>query len=413
MKFLNLILLLIFSHISMLFGEEIRMLYMAQAGYQPSAIIVCAVSFEELTGIKVNLSFVEYEDQYNLIIASSGEDRALYDIILVDLIWTADFAEKNIIDPVPDYLVGEVKKGIIPEIYTAFIYKDNLWAVPFLANFQLFYTNMDLLHRAGFHDPPSSLEEVVNIASVAKAKGVIKYPLFDSLRKQEALVCEYVWLAGAFGSSLVDKTGKIRLTTEPNLKALGFLIDLLNNGLMNPYSLNSEEVFAAEVFLSGDCLFTTNWTFLTGLIKESLLPISTSGKASLIPVSMQTLSGAKNTSTISGYQGLSVTSNSSHKRSAWEVINYLSSPEFQEMHLDEMSVWKEVWLAEATRIKDPDIDLKKKQIIGVYNRPIHPQYRKISSSLQTWLHQALLGKVTAAEALHNVQIEIDQLIGPD
>ncbi len=149
------------------------------------------------------------------------------------------------------------------------------------------------------------------------------------------------------------------------------------------------------------------------MIKESPLPISTSGKASLIPVSMQTLSGAKNTSTISGYQGLSVTSNSSHKRSAWEVINYLSSPEFQEMHLDEMSVWKEVWLAEATRIKDPDIDLKKKQIIGVYNRPIHPQYRKISSSLQTWLHQALLGKVTAAEALHNAQIEIDQLIGPD
>jgi len=70
----------------MLFGEEISMLYMAQAGYQPSDIIVRAVSFEELTGIKVNLSFVEYEDQYNLIIASSGEDRALYDIILVDLI---------------------------------------------------------------------------------------------------------------------------------------------------------------------------------------------------------------------------------------------------------------------------------------------------------------------------------------
>ena len=413
MKFLNLILLLIFSHVSMLFGEEIRMLYMAQAGYQPSDIIARAVSFEELTGIKVNLSFVEYEDQYNLIIASSGEDRALYDIILVDLIWTADFAEKNIIDPVPDYLVGEVRKGIIPEIYTAFIYRDNLWAVPFLANFQLFYTNMDLLHRAGFHDPPSSLEEVVNMASTAKMKGVIKYPFFDSLRKQEALVCEYVWLAGAFGGSLVDKTGKIRLTTEPNLKALGFLIDLLNKGIMNPYSLNSEEVFASEVFLSGDCLFTTNWTFLTGLIKESPLPISTSGKASLIPVSMQTLPGIKDTSTISGYQGLSVTSNSVQKRNAWEFISYLSSPEFQKMHLDEMSVWKEVWLAEATRIKDPDIDLKKKQIIGVYNRPIHPQYRKISSSLQTWLHQALLGKVTATEALHNAQTEIDQLIGLD
>lgn len=33
----------------MLFSEEIRMLYMAQAGYQPSNIIARAVSFEELT----------------------------------------------------------------------------------------------------------------------------------------------------------------------------------------------------------------------------------------------------------------------------------------------------------------------------------------------------------------------------
>jgi len=101
-----------------------------------------------------------------------------------------------------------VRKGIIPEIYTAFIYRDNLWAMPFLANFQLFYTNMALLHRAGFHDPPSSLEEVVNMASAAKTKGVVKYPLFDSLRKQEALVCEYVWFTGAFGGETFDENGK-------------------------------------------------------------------------------------------------------------------------------------------------------------------------------------------------------------
>jgi len=39
------------------------MLYMAQAGYQPSDILQQARSFEEKTGIAVNLSFFEYEDQ--------------------------------------------------------------------------------------------------------------------------------------------------------------------------------------------------------------------------------------------------------------------------------------------------------------------------------------------------------------
>ncbi len=322
----------------------------------------------------------------------------------MDLIWTADFAEQKIIEPIPSYLETEIKEGIIPEIYQAFEYSDKIWAVPFLANFQLFYTNMDLLNRAGFDQPPTSLEEVVDMALSVKERGLIKYPLFDSLRKQEALVCEYVWLVGAFGGDLVDSEGNINLLSAPNLKALEFLVGLLDLGLMNPYSLHSEEVFASEVFLWGDCLFTTNWTFLTGLIKESELPISKTGKASLIP-------GQKNiTSTVSGFQGLSVTRNSSSKTTAWEFIRYLSSPEFQKMHLDEMSVWKQVWTEKETSQKDPEIALKRNQIIGVHNRPIHPQYRRISTSLQKWIYEALRKKVSPELALRMAQRDIDRLI---
>lgn len=83
-------------------------------------------------------------------------------------------------------------KGIIPEIYKAIEYGGTLWAMPFLANFQLFYTNMNILKKAGFKNPPSTLEEAVYMCKVAKTRGLIKYPWFESLRKQESLVCEYV-----------------------------------------------------------------------------------------------------------------------------------------------------------------------------------------------------------------------------
>lgn len=386
------------------------MLYMAQAGYQPSDILKRAGSFKEQTGIAVDLSFVEYEDQYSLIIESSKKNVADYDIILVDLIWTADFAERAIIDPIPSHLVQEVKQGIIPEVYSAFSYADRIWAVPFLANFQLFYTNMELLHRAGFVRPPATLEELVDMASAAKKMGVIKYPLFDSLRKQEALVCEFVWLVGAFGGDLVDQAGKINLTTPASRSALEFLVGLLDEELLNPYSLQSEEVFAAEVFVWGDCLFTTNWTFLSGLIKEADLPIRRAGKASLIPSARAIALSGRDTSTVSGFQGLSVTRNSAHKEKAWQFIRYLSSPAFQRMHLEEMSVWQQVWTEKNTLREDPDIDLKKRQIVYVHNRPIHPRYREVSARLQHWIYEALLGEVEPNQALESAQQDIERLL---
>ncbi len=392
------------------FGEEIHMLYMAQSGYQPADIVNCANAFKKQTGITVSLQFAQYEDQYNLIQESSKLPEAKYDIILLDLIWTADFAERQIIIPIPKELEIHVKKGIIPEIYRAFYYEHKLWAVPFLANFQLFYTNMDLLHKAGFSKPPDTLEEAVQMAKAAKKRGIIKYPFFDSFKKQEALVCEYVWVVGAFGGNLTDSNNRIRLLNAPNIKALSFMVNLLKEGLMNPYSLKSEEVFAAEVFTMGDALFTTNWTFLSGLIKKSPYIISKCGRASLIPVAQSQENNSVKTSTVSGFQGLSVTQNSKHKKSAWRFIQFLSSPAFQKKHLEEMSVWKTVWSDPNTMKKDPDINLKKKQILGVHNRPIHPKYRKISSVLQEWIYKALLGKIQPKEALLNAQKEINQII---
>ena len=51
--------------------------------------------------------------------------------IRVDLIWTADFAKKKIIVPVPCQIEKRVKKDINPEIYRTFEYSGKLLAMPF------------------------------------------------------------------------------------------------------------------------------------------------------------------------------------------------------------------------------------------------------------------------------------------
>ena len=52
-------------------AEEINVIYMAQAAYQPNEIRDMADLFEELSGIKVNLEFVKYDEQHEKVVASA------------------------------------------------------------------------------------------------------------------------------------------------------------------------------------------------------------------------------------------------------------------------------------------------------------------------------------------------------
>jgi multiple sugar transport system substrate-binding protein len=235
--------------------------------------------------------------------------------------------------------------------------------------------------------------------------------VFDSWNEQEVLVCEFTWLVGAFGGTLADRGGRIACDTPEARRALGFMVGLLDDGLVNPYSLDSEENFVSEVFLAGDCMFTTNWGFMIRLLSKNDQPGVPAWRVSPIPVSASVSPGGKGTSSICGFEGLAVLSGSPHPDAAWRFAQYLASPEFQGMHLEFMPVWKEVWTREQVRREDPFLSIKQAQIAGLQYRPVHPQYRKISAILQHWISQALHRQVAPAEALRDAQRQVDEVTG--
>jgi multiple sugar transport system substrate-binding protein len=186
------------------------------------------------------------------------------------------------------------------------------------------------------------------------------------------------------------------------------MVSMLDEGLVSPYSLKSDEVFAGEAFLMGDVLFETNWTFVTGRMRDNLYGKSTDLTAALIPVS-RSLRPPVRTSTVSGYQGLAVMKNSVMKGEAWQLVDFLASPEFQRQHLSEMSVWSAVWNEPRTRQIDPEIGLKMMQLEGVHDRIANPRYRMISLILQDAVYGALTKKVLPERALRDAQLRIEAL----
>lgn len=392
--------------------ESLNVLYMAQAGYQPDDIRAMADLFEFLTGDSVNLTFVKYDEQHEKIVASAVSPVATYDVILLDLIWTAEFASKKMVVPLDKYITPQMKKDIAPAIWDAFTYDGHVWAMPFLANFQLFFYNENMIKRAGFAGPPKTLEEMVEQMKAMKAKGIVKYPWTDSWNEKEGLVCEFVWLTGAFGGDTFDAHGKPVFNTGAGLKALEFMVSLLKEGLANPKCLTNDENAASDDFVSGNAAFTTNWTFQYGLMNDpAVSKVVGQAKMGLIPVAKAELGKSKyNTASVSGFQGAAIMANSRHKDLAWKYVRFVTSPLVQRAFLTEMPVWTSVQESAYAQTIDKTLPIKSKEIASVHHRPKVPPYPEVSSILQRYIHQALEMKMSPKAALDKAAAEINAVL---
>ncbi len=386
-------------------AHSLTVLYMAQAGYDPLEVERRGDEFTRETGIEVEFRFEEYDDIYGIVTGEEGISGA-FDIVLLDNIWTADFAAREILEPVPADVQEYIRNGTIREIYSANVFEQTMWGVPFLANFQLLFTNMEILRAAGYVHPPGTLDELREMALSAKRMGLIEYPVFDSLRAEEILMCELVWLSGAYGNAWDSRDEPFPFDTPENRKALSFLHELLEEGLLNPYSLYSGEVFAAEVFEYGDALFTTNWTFLIGRLRNRNRSEPFDFEVSVIPTEYE----GQSSSTVSGYQGLAVMKNSEHKEDAWSFILYLSSPEFQKRYLDEFPVWKEIWSEPSLTHSDPFFEIKREQVSGAKVRYMHPQYQQISQTIVNAVHDSLSKRIPMDSTFETIDETLREIL---
>jgi ABC-type sugar transport system, periplasmic component len=132
---------------------RLNVIYMAQAGYQPEQFEEMTREFTKETGIVVAVNFVRYDEEYQKIVTSATSPVATYDVVLMDLIWVAEFAEKGYVVPLDRGLAAKARQDISPTILNAFEHRGRIWAMPFLANLHFLFYNADMLARAGFDRP--------------------------------------------------------------------------------------------------------------------------------------------------------------------------------------------------------------------------------------------------------------------
>ncbi|MFN3333286.1 MAG: extracellular solute-binding protein, partial [Caldilinea sp.] len=213
----------------------------------------------------------------------------------------------------------------------------------------------------------------------------------------------------AFGGAFFDEEGKPMFNSPEGLAALNFMVSGLQDGLINPASLESTYEEVRRTFSQGASLFSVNWAYQLNLANDP-------AESQIVGDAIVTLMpGEQETSaTINGGMGLAIMKASQNPDKAWEYIQFLSSKDVQKRYAQNaLPIWKSLFDDPALLEAQPAVaqeqdfvNVSKQQYAFLRNRPIVPYYSETSEIIAREVQAALTGAKTSEQALADAESEI-------
>jgi multiple sugar transport system substrate-binding protein len=379
-------------------GEgKITALFMKQAGYSEDDIKAMTTEFQQANPkITVEPTFVAYEALHDKIVASAP--AGTFDVVLIDVIWPAEFGSKRIVTDVTDQFPAAWKSDMLGGALATAGYRDRYYGVPWILDTKYFFYNTDMLSKAGVDAASlSTWDGVLAAARQLKAKKVVDYPLVWSWKQAEALVCDYTQLVGAFGGKFLSDDGKsVAFNTGGGLQALEFMKHTLDTKLTNPNSVESLEEDVRKIFSDGQAAMALNWTYMFNAANDPAQS-KIGGKVGVAP----TPSGPAGAPGVNGSMALSVSSGSKNQKAAWTYVSFITSAKVQNKYAkSSLPCWSASYDdPQVTQTLPKVVPVAKKQLADLIARPQVPRYNEISQILQAEVQNALLGRKPVRKAL--------------
>ena len=380
-------------------GEgKITALFMKQAGYSEDDIRTMTRDFQTANPkITVEPTFVAYEALHDKIVAAAP--AGTFDVVLIDVIWPAEFGSKHIVSDVTDQVPAAWKTDMLGGALATASYRDRYYGVPWILDTKYFFSNTEMLGKAGVDQASlSTWDGVMAAARALKAKKVVDFPLVWSWKQAEALVCDYTQLLGAFGGKFLSDDGKSVAfnTGGGGLQALEFMKHSLDDKLTNPNSMESLEEDVRKIFSDGQAAMALNWTYMFNAASDPQQS-KVAGKVAVA----QTPAGPSGAPGVNGSMALCVGSGSKNQAAAWTYVTYMTSPEVQNKYAkSSLPCWVKSYDDQQVISTLPKVvPVAKKALNELVARPQVPRYNEISQVLQAELQNALLGKKQPKQAL--------------
>ncbi|MBN9105009.1 MAG: extracellular solute-binding protein [Propionibacteriaceae bacterium] len=375
----------------------VNILLMKQAGWTEDDWAGVITKFNQTNpDITINPTFVAYEALHDKIVAAAA--AGTFDIVLMDVIWPPEFAEKKMILDVTDRVPANWKTEMLGGALQAAEYKGRFVGAPQVPSTKLFFYNKDLMSKAGVDESSiDSWDAVMTAAKAIKDKGLSKHPIAWSWAQAEAVICDFAQLLGAYGGTFTDDAGKLNFNNDAGQQTLQFMVDSLKSGISHPGSPTFLEDDVIKALQSGEVAFGLNWesTF------RDLNDTKASKVAGKMGVSATPTGPSGKRPGVNGAMAYAISAGSKNPDAAWKVIEFVTSREVQDP-LAKSSMPN--WIAS---FSDPNVVKINPEVFAACKvayadsilRPQVVNYNKVSAILQVEIQNALLGSKTAKAAL--------------
>jgi len=305
-----------------------------------------------------------------------GAKDSTIDVIGLDVIRTAEFANPGWIEPWTGKRKAEATEEVFPSVIETATFDKQLYAAPFNTNTQVLWYRKDLVKT-----PPKTWDEMIEMAENLKEAGKIQV-------QAERYEGYFVWinaLIDSAGTEILSGPETVDLEQKPTEEALDVIGKLAHSSAASPNLPTSNEDTARLAFEAGEAAFMTNYTFAFASAKENAPEVWKNMGAAPFPQ----VNGSPAKPPLGGFN-LAVSSYSTHKDMAFEAAACLADEKSQltAVELDGLPPSRsDLYEGKVVKKAYPGFaGLVKEMIESAGPRPATPAYEDVSSAAQRTLH---------------------------
>lgn len=327
-----------------------------------------------------------------------------YDVLNLDVVWTAEFAAAGWITPLDagQFPLG----GFLKPVVETGTYQGRLYAVPYVTNTGLLYYRKDVLQRAHV-SPPRTWADLARLAAtVAPRYGLKGYA--GQFLPYEGLTVNYAEAVQSAGGQILTDGGTRPAVQSPAAgQALSFLVDGVRQGWIPKEALGFDEESSRKAFQAGGYLFMRNWPYAYDLAQAK-------GSKVAGEVGVEALPGPDGPGAGSlGGSNLAVSSYSEHQKTARALIQFLTSLDNERQVLLQgllPPVWAQLYTDPALERRFPYLPVLRQSLLASLPRPVTPDYDQVSLAVAATVHDAMTLSQPPSVAAARLQRELTAIL---
>ncbi|WP_395401242.1 ABC transporter substrate-binding protein [Arthrobacter sp. UC242_113] len=337
------------------------------------------------------------DQQHDDIVQHFQAKDASYDVVDVDVVWTAEFAAKGWLQPLKDKMAFDTSAMLKPTVDAA-SYKGTLYAAPQTSDGALLYYRKDLVPT-----PPKTWDEMMGMCSIAKQNNIGCYG--GQFSKYEGLTVNASEAINSAGGAVLDPDGKPSLNTAEAKTGLENLAKAYADGNIPKEGITFQEEQSRQAFQSGKLLFLRNWPYVYNLATTEGSS-AVKDKLGIAPIPGKDGPGA---STLGGHS-MAVSVYSKNKATALDFLKFMTSEETEKFYATQGSlapVLGSLYTDAALVKKLPYLPVLKTSIENAVPRPVSPFYPAVTKAIQENAYSAIKGEKPVDTALSDMQKSIE------